>query len=68
MPKPQITEDLAPWVERIVDETVARHTLTCPVAPRVDRLEGRFYVLFGYMLGACVLGGAGSAIIIKLLG
>ena len=64
----QITEELEPWVTRIIRGTVDQHILHCPVAPRVAKLELRFGILVGYMLGAGFIGGAGSALLIKLLG
>lgn len=56
------------WVEELINRVVAQHTVQCPVAPRVGRLEIRMAVLVGYMIGSGVIGGAAGGMLFKLIG
>ena len=57
----QITEPLEPWVERVIDRALLRHAQSCPLAPRVTRLEIRISALIGFMVGSGLLGGVTGA-------
>lgn len=61
------TEDLEPWVERIIEKTIMKHQMQCPLFDRVRLVEMRFAYLLGYMVGAGVIGGAGGALVAKLI-
>ena len=56
------------WVEEIVKRTVAEHVASCPMSPRVQRLEVRLSSLMAFMVGSGGLGGAAGGVIVKLLG
>jgi hypothetical protein len=53
----RITEELEPWVQRIIDETVSRHIIQCPNHDRITRLELSFSKAVGMAVGAGAMGG-----------
>ena len=60
----RITEELEPWVQRIIDETVARHIIQCPNHDRITRLELSFSKAVGMAVGAGAMGG----LVVQLVG
>ncbi|MBW2561862.1 MAG: hypothetical protein JRE40_13545 [Deltaproteobacteria bacterium] len=67
MPELRQTEDLEPWVRRIITATIMKHQIECPVPKRLAELEVRTGFLIGYMIGSGIIGGFGGALIIKAL-
>ena len=68
VPLPDYIREAAKEAARTV---IAEHVQTCPVeklVERVDKLEGRFYVLVGAVLGSGVLGGGAGAVITRVFG
>jgi hypothetical protein len=53
----KVTEDIEPWVRRIVQYTVTEHAEKCAVRGRVERLELKVYVMVAMMLGSGGVGG-----------
>ena len=60
----RITEELEPWVQRIIDETVSRHIIQCPNHDRITRLELSFSKAVGMAVGA----GATGGVVVQLIG
>jgi hypothetical protein len=60
----RITEELEPWVQRIIDETVSRHIIQCPNHDRITRLELSFSKAVGMAVGAGAMGG----LVVQLVG
>lgn len=57
---------LEKWIEEIIKRTVAEHVNSCPVAPRVSRLEIRLSSLVAFMAGSGLLGGTAGAVIVRV--
>ena len=68
---PRISVELEPWVERIVDETVARfmaeHVNKCPNGGRITRLELSFSRAVGMAIGAGAVGGVAAQLVSLML-
>ena len=76
-----VQEELAPWIERVIDLAIARalkaHVAGCPLltdtrmngmAGRIQKLEIRYAALLAFMIGSGVIGGGVVASVFKLLG
>jgi hypothetical protein len=61
------TEELEPWVVRIIETTVLKHQLKCPLVDRVRIIELKLSYLLGYLLGAGVIGGTAGAYLAKIV-
>jgi len=64
----RVREDLEPWVRRIIHETVLEHQQTCPLLPRVRRIELRLAIFIAFMAGSGLLGGTIGAALTRALG
>jgi hypothetical protein len=67
VPLPDYIREAAREAARTV---IKEHIKTCQVgrlADRVDKLENRFYLVIGAIIGSGALGGSVSAIIMKLM-
>lgn len=65
--------DLGPLIRDEANKIIIQHLGLCPFArtrieERVSELERRWAALIGFMLGSGLLGGAGGALLTKLLG
>ena len=58
-----VTEELEPWVARVIDTALLKHMTQCPVAERVRRLELRFVTLVALLVGSGIVGGIISKVI-----
>ena len=68
VPLPEYIREAATLAARTV---IKEHVQTCPVnelVERVDKLEGRFNVLVGAILGSGCLGGGVGAVVMRLMG
>jgi hypothetical protein len=57
MPVTKVNVELEDWVQRIIDETVARHINSCPNAERINRIELSLSRAIGMGVGAGAVGG-----------
>ena len=62
------TEPLDEWVERVIDRALAKHALLCPLFGRVRKLEGRWLLGLGMLIGSGILTGGAVAALVKVLG
>ncbi len=53
----KINVELEDWVQRIIDETVARHINSCPNSERINRIELSMAKALGMAVGAGAVGG-----------
>jgi hypothetical protein len=53
----KVNVELEDWVQRIIDETVARHINSCPNSERINRIELSMAKALGMALGAGAVGG-----------
>ena len=60
----KVTEELEPWVKRVIRETLAEHAADCPLHDRVTRLELSFSKAVGMAVGAGAMGG----LVVQLVG
>jgi hypothetical protein len=60
----KVNVELEDWVQRIIDETVARHINSCPNSERINRIELSMAKALGMAVGAGAVGG----LIIRLVG
>ena len=58
-----VTEGLPVWTKRIIEATVNKHIATCPLGPRVGRLEIRQATLIAFMVGSGICGGMAGALV-----
>ena len=68
VPLPEYIREAAREAARTV---IREHVTTCQVGKlveRVDKLENRFYLVIGAILGSGVLGGSVGAVIMNVLG
>ena len=60
----KVTEELEPWVKRVIKETLVEHSVECPLHDRVTRLELSFAKAVGMAVGA----GATGGVVVQLIG
>jgi hypothetical protein len=60
----KVNIELEDWVQRIIDETVARHINSCPNSERINRIELSMAKAFGMAIGAGAVGG----FIVRIIG
>jgi hypothetical protein len=60
----KVNVELEDWVQRIIDETVARHINSCPNSERINRIELSMAKAFGMAIGAGAVGG----FIVRIIG
>ena len=65
---PQIKVPLEEWTEDVIDRALAKHAASCPLRPRVERLELKLASLIAFMVGSGMFGGAFGALMVKLIG
>ena len=53
----KVNVELEDWVQKIIDETVARHIAQCPNVDRIRRLELSASKAIGMAIGAGTVGG-----------
>lgn len=53
----KVTVELEDWVQRIIDETVARHTVNCPQAEAIASIKLSLARATGIAIGAGAVGG-----------
>lgn len=58
-----VTEELEPWVERVIDRALLKHAQRCTLRPRVRRLE----IALAFLVGTGLIG-TGLFGLLKLLG
>ena len=60
----KVNVELEDWVQRIIDETVARHINSCPNSERINRIELSMAKALGMAIGAGAVGG----LIVRIVG
>ena len=67
MKERDITIPLEEWAEHLIDRALAKHRDQCPLYGRVRKLEIRFALLIGYMVGSGLVGGIVGALLSRIV-